>query len=155
MKVISLGEVVAAFEKTIRRTIREDIELQTTLTSASDLIEADVSQIEQILLNLAANAQDAMPNGGTIRITTTRAKLDQALSGADPGAASGEYVGLELGDTGCGIETEALRRVFEPFFTTKEKGRGTGLGLATVHGIVKQHGGHVSVDSSPGKGTTC
>ncbi len=152
MQVLDLGEIVSGFEKMLKRTIRENIEIQLQLQPSLGKVHADISQIELILMNLAVNAQDAMPKGGTMTLETADVLLDEESVRQHPDSQPGHYVMLAIRDTGSGIEPELLERIFEPFFTTKEKGKGTGLGLATVYGIVKQHKGEIIVDSEPGKG---
>ena len=154
MKVIDLGEVVGGIQKMLRRTIREDIELEIRVASATGKVNADVGQVEQILMNLAVNAQDAMPDGGTLAIETAEVFLDEAYASAHTGMNPGPHAMVSVTDTGEGMDEETLDRIFEPFFTTKEVGKGTGLGLSTVYGIVKQHGGSVWAYSKVGKGTT-
>jgi PAS domain S-box-containing protein len=154
MKVLDLNEVVIGFEKMLARLIGEDIQVQTLLHPGIGTVEADAAQIEQVLLNLAVNARDAMPDGGRLAIETAGVVLDDAYASVHLGVEPGAYVMLSVSDTGCGMNAETLRMVFEPFFTTKDPGKGTGLGLATVYGIVKQHRGHVSVYSEVGLGTT-
>ncbi|MDX9971728.1 MAG: response regulator [FCB group bacterium] len=154
IKAIDLNQVVSDFRDVLRRTIRENIAIELRLSPESGRIRADRLQVEQILMNLAVNAQESMPDGGTIVIETTHVDLDEAsLAQSHPGAQSGPHVGLIVSDTGMGMDRDTLKQVFEPFFTTK--GRGTGLGLATVYGIVKQHGGAIWMYSEPGTGTTC
>ncbi|TFH41548.1 MAG: PAS domain S-box protein [Chrysiogenales bacterium] len=152
MKTVDLGAAVSSFEKILRRTIREDIELAIRLPSEPCTIRTDPSQIEQILLNLAVNAQDAMPGGGMIVIEVARVTIDDKFAKHHPDARPGEHALLSISDTGCGMDSETLEQVFEPFFTTRESG--TGLGLATVYGIVRQHNGCVRASSRPGSGTT-
>jgi PAS domain S-box-containing protein len=154
MKALDLNRVVSDFQRILRRTIREDIEIVVSLDAKDAVIEGDVSQVEQIIMNLAVNAQDALPTGGRIRMATRDAMVGDA--GAEPpdGVEPGRYVVLELTDNGIGMDAETVLRIFEPFFTTKEKGRGTGLGLATVYGIANQHRGGITVASAPGKGTS-
>jgi PAS domain S-box-containing protein len=154
MKLLDLNAVLSGFEKMLRRTIREDIVIETRYAPSLPLILGDAGQIEQVILNLAVNAQDAMQNGGRLTIETGRARLDQAFSDSHKDAAPGDYVAITVKDTGAGMSRDVLALIFEPFFTTKERGRGTGLGLAMVYGIVKQHGGYVDVASAPGKGST-
>jgi len=151
---LSLATVVADLEKMLRRVIGEDVVLSTS--SAADLgtVVADPGQIEQILLNLTVNARDAMPGGGRIEIETANATVDEKAVRSMPGMAPGDYVLLSVSDTGTGIPPEVIGHIFEPFFTTKEKGKGTGLGLATVYGIVKQSGGGIYADTELGRGTT-
>ena len=152
--VISIQAVVADMEKILRRLIGEDIQLETS--SAADLwmVKADRSQIEQVIMNLAVNARDAMPQGGRLTIETANVELDSSFSRHAVVMAPGKYVMLAVTDSGCGMDAETQAHLFEPFFTTKEKGKGTGLGLATVYGIVKQSGGYVWVYSEPGRGTS-
>ncbi|MCP4656393.1 MAG: response regulator [bacterium] len=152
MKTVNLCRVVSEFERILRRTIREDVELRTCLASRGN-IKADASQIEQVLMNLAVNAQDAMPNGGKLMIETADVILDETYTKNHPDARPGPHVMLAVSDTGVGMDGEILKMVFEPFFTTKT-GKGTGLGLSTVHGIIKQHDGSMSVDSKSDHGTT-
>ncbi len=152
MKTVDLCQVVSDFERILRRTIREDIELRTCLASRGN-IKADASQIEQVLMNLAINAQDAMPSGGKLMIETADVMLDESYTKNHPDARPGPHVMLAISDTGIGMDHEILKLVFEPFFTTK-RGKGTGLGLATVHGIIKQHDGSMAVDSQSDEGTT-
>jgi len=154
MKVLDLGELVSRSERILRRTVREDIQIQLDIQSPLGSVKADPSQIEQILMNLAVNAQDAMPDGGALSIDIANAVIDETYIASHPDARPGNYVVLSVSDTGHGMTRQTLAHVFEPFFTTRELGQGTGLGLATVHGIVKQHGGHVWVYSEPGVGTT-
>ena len=154
MKVLDLNEVVMGFEKMLARLIGEDIQVQTLLDPSIGPVEADAAQIEQVLLNLAVNARDAMPDGGRLAIETAGVVLDDAYASVHLGVEPGTYVMLTVSDTGCGMDAETLRMAFEPFFTTKGPGKGTGLGLAMVYGIVKQHRGHVSVYSEVGIGTT-
>lgn len=153
-EVFSLNDLVADAEKMLRRLIEENIRLETRLEGGLGVVEADRGQIEQVLMNLAVNARDAMPDGGTLTIETANATLDETNVMPGIGATPGEYVLLSVTDTGVGMTDEVKAQIFEPFFTTKEKGTGTGLGLATCYGIVKQAGGYIAADSNPGIGTT-
>ncbi|MFZ5769895.1 MAG: PAS domain S-box protein [Thermodesulfobacteriota bacterium] len=153
-KDIDLNSVLAQFEKLLRRTIREDIAINIRSAPSLPLIRGDIGQLEQVIMNLAVNAQDAMPRGGRLTIETERVEVDEAYAGEKPGMTAGVYVRLMISDSGCGMDSETLAHMFEPFFTTKAKEEGTGLGLATVYGIVKQHGGSIWVYSEAGKGST-
>jgi signal transduction histidine kinase len=137
----------------LRRLIGETIDLRT-ITADRASVRADDGQIEQVIVNLCVNARDAMRSGGRLTIRSGEAQLDDAFVSRHPGSRAGRYAVLEVRDTGHGMDQETCARVFEPFFTTKPKGQGTGLGLATVYGIVKQSGGYVSVESAIGEGTT-
>ena len=153
-KSIDVQALLENFEKLLRRTIREDIALQIVPTRSLSRITGDVGQLEQVVMNLVVNAQDAMPEGGTLTIGTEMITLDGSSEGFREDVVPGSYVVLTFTDTGCGMDKKTLAHLFEPFFTTKEKDKGTGLGLATVYGIVSQHGGTVTVSSEPGVGTS-
>ena len=153
-KILNVQTVVADMEKILRRLIGEDIQLETSSAPDLGLVKADRSQIEQVILNLAVNARDAMPQGGRLTIETANVELDASYSHPPAVLSPGKYVMLAVTDNGCGMDAETQAHVFEPFFTTKEKGKGTGLGLATVYGVVKQSGGYVWVYSEPGRGTS-
>jgi signal transduction histidine kinase/ActR/RegA family two-component response regulator len=153
-RVINLNTTLSEMEKLLERLIGEDIELATILRPDLCLVKADPGQIEQVVMNLAVNSRDAMPNGGKLIIETDNVELDQMYEQVGADFQPGSYAMLAVSDTGCGIDKETVSRIFEPFFTTKEVGKGTGLGLATVYGIVKQSGGQIYVYSEPGLGTT-
>ena len=153
-KVLNVHNVVVDMEKMLQRLIGEDIELETSSRADLWLVKADRSQIEQVIMNLAVNARDAMPKGGRLMIETANVEFDSSVSHAPAVVAPGKYVMLAVTDNGSGMDAKTKAHIFEPFFTTKEKGKGTGLGLATVYGVVKQSGGYVWVYSEPGHGTT-
>jgi CheY-like chemotaxis protein len=152
-KVLNLNLIVIEIEKMLRRLIGEDIELQTYLDPTVGSVKADQGQIEQVIMNLAVNARDAMPQGGRLVIETSNAELDESYALHHPSCSPGPYVLLAVTDTGIGIDPQIMAQIFEPFFTTKEIGKGTGLGLSTVYGVVNQSGGHIWVYSEPNEGT--
>ena len=153
-RVIDLNETVMRVEKMLRRLIGEDLHLRTDVAEGLDRVRVDPSQIEQVIMNLAVNARDAMPNGGTLSIETANIELDESYAAAHEGTRAGRHVMLAVSDTGIGMDRETQSRIFEPFFTTKEVGKGTGLGLSTVFGIVKQSGGSIYVYSEVGQGAS-
>ncbi len=153
MKDVNLNDVIADLMKMIRRVIGEHITLDIRAGHGLGIVRADPGQIEQILMNLCVNARDAMPGGGTITIETDNVKVDEVFCETHSWAEAGSYALLRVSDTGCGIDNDTLTQVFEPFFTTKEPGQGTGLGLSTVYGLVKQHEGLIHVQSEIGNGT--
>ena len=153
-KLLDLNELVMNLGKMLQRIIGEDVHLQLHLHPVALMTRADAGMIEQVLMNLCVNARDAMPGGGWLLIKTTDVSVDEATARLNLEAAPGRYVSLSVSDTGKGIPPEILPKIFEPFFTTKEAGKGTGLGLATVFGIVKQHQGWIKVDNRPGEGAT-
>jgi CheY-like chemotaxis protein len=150
---VDLNQVIGNMEKMLRRLLGERITIKTAFADRLRPIMADATHLEQVLINLAVNARDAMPQGGTLTIETRDADLDAHYASTHAGAKPGAYALLSVGDTGMGMSRETQARIFEPFFTTKELGRGTGLGLAAVYGIVHQLGGYVWVESEPGRGT--
>jgi two-component system cell cycle sensor histidine kinase/response regulator CckA len=152
--VLDLSQVVLGIKVMLLRLMREDILLSLVTSPLAGKIHADPGQIEQVIMNLVVNARDAMPHGGTLSIETTNVVIDEAHARAHPGVTAGPHVLLAVTDTGIGMDEATKSRIFEPFFTTKEKDQGTGLGLSTVYGIVQQSGGHLLVESEPGKGTT-
>ncbi|MCB0212493.1 MAG: PAS domain S-box protein, partial [Anaerolineae bacterium] len=155
LRLLDLNLIIAEFKKMLQRLIGEDIELQTLLAPTLAPIKADKGQLEQVLMNLAINSRDAMPTGGKLTIETANTFLDEAYVDKYAGdLAPGPHIMVAVSDTGLGIDTKMQKRIFDPFFTTKESGQGTGLGLATVFGIIKQHQGHILVYSEPGNGTT-
>jgi two-component system cell cycle sensor histidine kinase/response regulator CckA len=154
LRIIDLNAVVASVDRMLRRVIGEDIELRTVLSPSLGHTKADAGQLEQVLINLAVNARDAMPTGGILTITTANAEVGGRHAARWPQVQPGGYVTLSVRDTGTGMSHEVQERIFEPFFTTKGPGHGTGLGLSTVYGIVAQSGGQVFVTSEPGAGST-
>jgi len=153
-RVLKLNDVITDVEKMLRRLIGEDIEFHTKLDPAAGHIKADAGQIEQVIMNLAVNARDAMPDCGKLTIMTANTVLDENYLRSFPELRAGDYVMLAIADTGVGMSDEVKAHLFEPFFTTKSPGKGTGLGLATCFGIVQQNSGHITVCSEVGKGTT-
>jgi PAS domain S-box-containing protein len=153
-KPIDLNEVVGRVDKFLKRVIGEDIECNTVLHGTPIPVHADGQQIEQVLMNLATNARDTMPRGGALTVRTERVHLDESFTAVHGFGKPGAYGTITVSDTGKGMDEETQKRIFEPFFTTKEVGKGTGLGLAVVYGIVKQHDGFITVYSEPGSGTT-
>lgn len=151
-QILDLNAVVTDVEKMLRRLIGEDVELKITAGPELGKVKADRGQIEQVMLNLAVNARDAMPRGGELKIETANAELTERDAKSYRYVVPGQYIKLQISDTGCGMDEELQSHIFEPFFTTKEKGKGTGLGLATVYGVIKQSGGYIWVESQPGKG---
>ncbi len=154
IKVVNLNDVVKNISKILSRMLGEHLEMTVHTEASWANILADVSQVEQVLVNLAVNARDAMPTGGRLSIETADVELNEEYVKYHEGLKPGPYVMLAVIDTGHGMSGDIQKRIFDPFFTTKEEGKGTGLGLATVHGVVKQHKGHIVVKSEPGKGTT-
>jgi CheY-like chemotaxis protein len=153
-KVLELNAVVTNMQRMLQRLLGEDVELATALDPAAGAVSADPGQLEQVLLNLAVNARDAMPSGGRLGVATSRLTLAEEHMERRHRMPAGDYACLAVTDTGVGMDEGTQAHLFEPFFTTKEVGKGTGLGLATVYGIVKQSGGYVWVYSEPGRGTT-
>ncbi|MFH0787084.1 MAG: PAS domain S-box protein [Pseudomonadota bacterium] len=153
-EIVDLNEVVQEVEKILKRLIGEDIELETVFDTDLGQVEADVGQMEQVIINLAVNARDALPRGGKLTIETANTELDEHYAASRVSVTPGPYVVLSVSDNGIGMTREVQSHIFEPFFTSKEKGKGTGLGLAMVYGIVKQSGGNIWVYSEVGKGTT-
>ena len=151
---VDLGDVVVEYEKTLRRLVREDIDMEVHIECEEAWIEADPSRLGQVLLNLAVNAQDAMPKGGRLSMEVSDVVLDGSRSGGGAEAKTGSYIVLSVTDTGHGMDEEMMSVVFDPFYSTKDRGKGTGLGLATVHGIVRQHNGWIDTRSAPNEGTT-
>jgi nitrogen-specific signal transduction histidine kinase/ActR/RegA family two-component response regulator len=152
--VLSLNTLASDMESMLPRLLGEDIEVSLALDPELGSVKADQSQIEQVIMNLAVNARDAMLTGGKLKIQTSNVEFDQTYTRTHPGSRAGNYVLLAVIDTGMGMDAGTLTHIFEPFFTTKERGKSTGLGLATVYGIVKQSNGYIWVDSAPGKGTS-
>jgi two-component system, cell cycle sensor histidine kinase and response regulator CckA len=152
--ILSLNALSADMESMLPRLLGEDIQVSLELDPELGNVQADQSQIEQVIMNLAVNARDAMPTGGKLKIRTANAEFDQTYTRTHPGSKAGNYVLLEVTDSGTGMNAATLAHIFEPFFTTKEQGKGTGLGLATVYGIVKQSDGYIWVESALGKGTS-
>src|SRR5438093_10693048 len=152
--VLDLNHLVKNVGKMLRRLIGEDIKLVSELASDLAAVRADPGQIEQVLVNLAVNARDAMPDGGRLAIRSFNAEVPEGDASAPNHVPPGRYAVLEVSDTGSGMSAETQARMFEPFFTTKAPGKGTGLGLSTVYGIVRQSDGHISVERAPGAGAT-
>jgi CheY-like chemotaxis protein len=154
-KVLDLNDLVLDLERLLHRVIGERFELVTRRKAGDGRVRADPTQLEQVIINLGVNARDAMPSGGRLTIATSNAVIDGQRAREVGGQISpGEYVELSVSDTGVGMDEETRLRIFEPFFTTKGPGKGTGLGLATVYGIVRQSGGAITVDTAPGEGST-
>ena len=153
-RMVHINELVMQIEKMLRRLIGEDIELVTIPAAANDIVEADAGRLEQVIMNLVVNARDAMPNGGKLTLETGVVHLSESFSAKQLGVAPGPYVTVSIVDTGIGMDEATQSHLFEPFFTTKNPGRGTGLGLATAYGIIRQSGGAIGIMSNLGKGTT-
>jgi CheY-like chemotaxis protein len=151
-KILDLNSIVADVEKMLRRLIGEDIDLKIVPSQSLGKVKADRGQIEQVILNLAVNARDAMPRGGQLKIQTANVDLDETAARSLRYVVPGRYVMLQVSDTGTGMTPEVQAHIFEPFYTTKEQGKGTGLGLATVYGVIKQSGGYILLHSEVGKG---
>ena len=154
LKVADLNQIISESKGMLRRLIREDVHIEMMLSKDPGSVKADVAQIQQLIMNLVLNASDAMDQGGSISIETEKVVIEKEYADLQPDLNPGRYVVMTFSDTGRGMDAETIARIYDPFFTTKAKGHGTGLGLATVHGIVKQHGGHIAVESQVGIGST-
>jgi signal transduction histidine kinase len=152
-RVVDLNEIVQGIDKLLRRIIGEDVQLETDLSPDMPAVKVDPSQMDQVIMNLAVNSRDAMPDGGKLAIETEAVDLTREFAASHIGVEAGPYVILRVSDTGIGMDAAIKARLFEPFFTTKDKGKGTGLGLSIVYGIIKQNGGEILVQSEPGEGT--